>query len=69
LLRTALLHQRFSQNFIYGCGDSPLRSHLKSRLCQAAIADPVKNGSPYFDIFTENIAVIDTSIVYSDYLF
>jgi len=48
LLRTGLLLQHLSQNFIYGFEDSPLQCHLKSRFCQAAIADP-KRG-PYFDI-------------------
>jgi len=36
---------------------------LKSRFCQAAIADPIKNSGPYFDIFADSIAVISTSIV------
>jgi len=53
----------FSQNVIYGFGDSPLRSHLKSRFRQVAVADPIKNGGPYFDIFADSIAVINTSMV------
>jgi len=63
LLRTGLLHQHFSQNFIYGFGDYPLRSHLKSRFCQAAVADPLQNGGPYLYIFAHSIAVINTSMV------
>jgi len=49
-LRAALLHQHFPQNFIYGFGNSPLRSHLKSRISQTAVADPNKRRSllPYF---------------------
>jgi len=43
--------------------DSPLPSHLKSRFCQAAVADPIKNGGFYFDMFANNIAVINTSMV------
>jgi len=61
-LRTALLHQHFPQNFIYGFGNFPLRSHLKSRSYQTAIADPIKNDGPHFDIFAENIAAINTAI-------
>jgi len=63
LLRTGLLHQHFLQNLIYGLGDFPWPSHLKSRLYQAAVADPTKNGGLYFDIFADNIAVINTSVV------
>jgi len=36
---------------------------FKSRFCQATVADRMKNGSPYFDIFADNIAVINTSMV------
>jgi len=57
------LHQHFSQNFIYGFGDSLLRSHLMSRFCQAAVADPLKNGGLYLNIFAHTIAVINTSMV------
>jgi len=34
----------------------------KSRFCHAAIADPIKNDSPHFDISAKNIAVINTAI-------
>jgi len=43
-------------------------SHLKSRFCQAAVADPIKYDGPFFDIFAVNIAVINTSMVESGYL-
>jgi len=63
LLKTGLLRQHFSQNFICGLGDSPLRSNLKSRFRQTTIADPMKNGDPYFDMFADRIAVINTPVV------
>jgi len=37
----------FFQNLIYGFGDTPMPSHLKSRFCQAAFADPIENGGLY----------------------
>jgi len=52
----------FPQNVIYGFENSPLWSHLKSRLCQVAVADPIKIDGPHFDIFAENIAVINIAI-------
>jgi len=48
---------------MYSFGDSPLPSHLKSRFCQAAVADPIKNGGLYFDIFANSTAVINASMV------
>jgi len=53
----------FFSKLTYGFGDSPLRSHLKSPFCQAAVADPLKNGGPYLNIFAHSVAVINTSMV------
>jgi len=55
----------FFQNLIYAFGDSPMPSHLKSHFCQVAVADPIKKrrSLQYFDIFANNIAVINTSMV------
>ena len=48
---------------IYAFGDVPWRCHLKGHFCQAAIADPIKNRGPYFDVFADSIAVINTPMV------
>jgi len=63
LLRTGFTASAFFQTFIYGFRDSPLCSHLKNLFCQAAVADPTKNGGPNSDIFADNIAVINISMV------
>jgi len=47
-----ILHQNFSQSFIYSFGNSPLGNHLMSYFCQATI-DLIRNDSPYFNILQE----------------
>jgi len=41
----------------------PFCEVIWSYFCQAVAAGPMKNGGPYFDIFTHNIAVINTSMI------
>jgi len=40
---------------------------LKNRFCQTAIADPIKNRGPFFDIFADSIAVVNTPVVWPTY--
>jgi len=47
--------------------DSLCEVILKNRFCQTAIADPIKNRGPYFDIFADSIAVINSPVVWPTY--
>jgi len=47
----------FFQNLIYGFRDYPLPSHLKSRFCQQAVADPIKT-AVFTSIFVQKISLL-----------